>query len=383
MRKQTRRERPAVTNGLEMLLVGPSAGVAMAESTPHTANGALAMADYAKMLDAAREAVLEASLVCRQVQAALDAVRSITKDDKSPVTVADFASQAIIARTLTERLGPVTLVAEEASAFLREDGHEGHLEATLAAVRERWDDCTAEQMLEAIDVGSGDTDHRGYWTLDPIDGTKGFLRNQQYAVALAYVESGTPVLGVLGCPNLPVDMSEPLDVPNPTGCMYYTIRGEGVYESPAVPSDEDPIRITRLDHAEGEPICVTASVEKAHSNVSDTDRILDVLRDDHGEQVGEPVRLDSQCKYAVVARGQADAYLRMPTKPGYVERIWDHAAGAIIASECGAAVTDIYGHQLDFGHGRGLEKNKGIVCAPPRIHGRIIDAIQKLGIKPA
>jgi hypothetical protein len=37
--------------------------------------------------------------VCRQVQAALDEVRSITKDDKSPVTVADFASQAIVART--------------------------------------------------------------------------------------------------------------------------------------------------------------------------------------------------------------------------------------------------------------------------------------------
>lgn len=346
---------------------------------------AAGMPDYTRMLDAAREAVAEACVVCRDVQGALDQVRSITKDDKSPVTVADFASQAIVARALRERLGDVKLVAEEASAFLREDEHRSHLDATLAAVQGRWPDCTAEELLDAVDLGGGDTHHHGYWTLDPIDGTKGFLRNQQYAVALAYVEAGWPSVGVLGCPNLPRDMSEPLDEPDPSGTLYFTIRGDGVYESLALAGEDagEAIRITRLDHEPGEEISVTASVEKAHSNVSATDRILDHLRTEHGEVVGEPVRIDSQCKYAVVARGQADAYLRMPTKPGYVERIWDHAAGALIATECGAAVTDIHGHALDFAHGRGLEKNKGVVCAPPRLHGLILGAIESLGIAPA
>jgi 3'(2'), 5'-bisphosphate nucleotidase len=341
------------------------------------------MPDYAKMLDAAREAVVLASSVCRQVQAALDDVRAITKDDKSPVTVADFASQAIVARTLTERLGKVTLVAEEASAFLREDGHGAHLDAVVAAVREIWEDASEDDVLGAIDIGAGDTDHRGFWTLDPIDGTKGFLRNQQYAVALGYVESGTPTLGVMGCPNLPMDMSEPLDEPDPTGCLYFCIKGEGVYEAPSNDATSTPTRITRLDHDSGEEICITGSVEKAHSNVSDEGRILEWLSTEKNETIGEPVRLDSQCKYAVVARGQADAYLRMPTRAGYVERIWDHAAGALVASEAGAAVTDIYGNSLDFSHGRGLEKNKGVICAPPRLHGEIIAAIKALDIKPA
>ena len=341
------------------------------------------MTDYAKMLEAGREAVSAASTVCRQVQHALDDVRSITKDDKSPVTVADFASQAIVAHTLRQELGQIVLVAEEASAFLREDEHRPHLEATLAAVQEVWPEATEESMLEAIDIGAGDTTHSAFWTLDPIDGTKGFLRNQQYAVALAFVESGTPTIGIMGCPNLPRDMSEPLDVPDPDGCLYFTIRGESVYETLANGADENPIRIARLDHAEGEPICVTASVEKAHTNVSDTDRILEWMRENHNEDIGEPVRLDSQCKYAVVARGQADAYLRMPTKPGYVERIWDHAAGALIAAEAGAAVTDIFGRELDFSKGRGLENNKGITCAPPRLHGQVIAAIRALEIKPA
>jgi len=51
------------------------------------------------------------------------------------------------------------------------------------------------------------------------------------------------------------------------------------------------------------------------------------------------------------------------------------------AAEAGAAVTDIFGHDLDVGHGAQLEKNRGIVCAPPRVHGLMIAAIQALGIK--
>ncbi|RMH14818.1 MAG: 3'(2'),5'-bisphosphate nucleotidase [Planctomycetota bacterium] len=333
------------------------------------------MPDYARMIESAREAVTLASSVCRQVQRSLDQVRAITKDDKSPVTVADFASQAIVAWVLRERLGEVILVAEEASAFLREDEHAAHLEATLAAVQEVWTDATADDMLEAIDIGAGDIRHHAFWTLDPIDGTKGFLRNQQYAIALGYIEAGIPTMGVMGCPNLPVDMSAPLDEPDPAGCLYYGIRGQGVYEAPCDDARASPTRITRLDHVPGDPILVCASVEKAHTNISDTDRILEHIGEEH-----DVVRLDSQAKYAVVARGQADAYLRMPTRKGYIERIWDHAAGAMIAAEAGAAVTDIFGHELDFSHGRGLEKNRGVVCAPPRVHGLVIGAIRELGI---
>jgi len=341
------------------------------------------MPDYAKLMEVGREAVCAAAIVTNQVQNALDEVRSLTKDDKSPVTIADYAAQAVVGRILRERLGDVILVGEEDSAFLRDEDNAVFLNATLAAVREVWPEATADSLLEAVDVGSGDTHHRHFWTLDPIDGTKGFLRDQQYAIALGYIEGDTPTVGVMGCPNLPVDMSEPLDVPHEHGCMYAAIKGVGVYEAPCDDPTGELIRITRLDHVEGEPISVCASVEKAHSNVSDTDRVLEHIAKTHGIEVGEPVRLDSQAKYAVVARGQADAYLRLPTRRGYVERIWDHAAGCCIACEAGAFVTDIFGRNLDFSHGRGLEKNKGVICAPPRVHGRIIEAIEALGIQPA
>ena len=338
------------------------------------------MPDYAALADAARLAVVRASGVCRQVQQNLDAVRAITKDDKSPVTVADFASQAIVAMTLREITGSGAMIAEEGSAFLRDPAHAAHLDAVVAAVRDVFDEADEDAVLAAIDLGSAEVDADAFWTLDPVDGTKGFLRGQQYAIALAFVHNGTPAVAAMGCPNLPVDLSLPLDEADTRGCLYWGVRGDGIYETACDDTHAEAVRITRLDHAEGEEIAVCASVEAAHSSATDTDRVLAWIEQHAGHPVAEPVRLDSQCKYAVVARGQADAYLRLPTKKGYVERIWDHAAGAMIAAEAGAAVTDIEGRDLDFTRGRGLERNRGVVCAPPRVHGLLLRAITDLSI---
>lgn len=332
--------------------------------------------DYTKMLGVARRAVSDACTITRQVQRNLGQISAITKDDKSPVTVADFAAQAIVGHTLRDAFGVgVNLVGEESSNALRDGEEPGTLAAIVAAVQGLYPDADEKFVLDAIDVGAGDTHHAGYWTLDPVDGTKGFLRNQQYAVALAYIEHGRPVVGVLGCPNLPGDFGVSFDAPDEHGLLYMAIAGNGAFEAPADDPGAAPVKVLRADHDPEDGISVCASVESGHSNVDDTDRVMELV----GSQ-REPARLDSQCKYAVVARGQADAYLRLPTKKGYVERIWDHAAGSLVAVEAGAVVSDIFGNPLDFGQGRGLEKNKGVICAAPRVHSRIIAAIEQLGI---
>ncbi|MFN0134379.1 MAG: 3'(2'),5'-bisphosphate nucleotidase [Phycisphaerales bacterium] len=334
------------------------------------------MSDTARRLPAALAAVADACRVTRAVQANMQRVARIVKDDRSPVTVADFASQAVVARRLREALGtPPLLVAEETSAFLRNPENTAHLDATLAAAQEAWPEADVPTLLDAIDDGASDTHHAGFWTLDPIDGTKGFLRGQQYAVSLAYVERGEVVLGVLGCPNLPLDFSQPLDRPDRHGSVYYAVRGAGAFELTGDKLRESPRRVTRLDHAPDEPVSVCMSVEDAHTSADGVAAVLARLSA-MGVPTREPARLDSQAKYAVVARGQADAYLRLPTKKGYVELIWDHAAGALIAHEAGCAVTDIDGRALDFSRGRRLEKNRGIVAAPPALHGKLLSAIK-------
>ena len=206
------------------------------------------------------------------------------------------------------------------------------------------------------------------------------MRGQQYAVSLGWIEDGVPIAGALGCPNLSKDFSRDFNDPDPHGTVYMAIAGEGVAETSASETDNDRLTIKRLEHADDDPIRTCESVEAAHSKHDDTARILEHLKSEGGAGAGEPARLDSQCKYAVVARGQADAYLRLPTRKDYVERIWDHAAGSLIATESGCAVSDIFGNSLDFGQGKGLEKNKGIVVAPVRLHGKLIGAIEALQI---
>jgi 3'(2'), 5'-bisphosphate nucleotidase len=181
-------------------------------------------------------------------------------------------------------------------------------------------------VLEAIDSPDassptdGAAESQGFWALDPIDGTKGYLRGQQYAVCLAYIEFGTPVVAVMGCPNLPRDFSAPLDGRDPVGTMYFAIRGDGLFETGCAGDRRDgrPVRISRLEHDPEEPITICEAVEVSRRDSQGAAAIVSHLG--AGAAV---LRLDSQCKYAVVARGQADAFIRLPGSGEKGDWIWD------------------------------------------------------------
>jgi 3'(2'), 5'-bisphosphate nucleotidase len=324
-------------------------------------------------IETAARAVRLAARVCRAVQADIGNVRALTKDDRSPVTVADLASQAVVTAALSDALGSrfveEGLVAEEDARFLRE--HPSHREATLRFARHAWPSMTEERLLTLVDAGAASGRAERFWTLDPVDGTKGFLRGQQYAIALALVEHGRPVLGVLGCPNLPRDPRAALDTADPLGSLYVAVIHEGVEEHPCTDEpEESPKLLTGAADFRGAPR-VCASVEEAHTSSSDLGRVIAAA-----DAAPDPLRLDSSAKYAIVARGQAQAYLRLPTRKDYVERIWDHAAGLVVAREAGAQVTDVDGRELEFGLGRGLEKNRGVIVAHPAVHARFVTAVK-------
>lgn len=318
---------------------------------------------HLEMFEVALEAVRDGCAVARAVQA--EAARpTLEKSDKSPVTVADFGVQAVVARHLAGAFSSLVLVGEESAADASSD--DAVLARTVDAVRTVWAGASADAVLEAIDRGAGEPTSDAFWTLDPIDGTKGFLRGQQYCISLSYIEGGKPVLGVLGCPNLPADPSKPFDPPDESGSMYFAIEAEGAFE--LVGDRRRPIRAS-VPAADAITFC--ESVEAAHSDQDANRRLVESL----GVAEVRSVRIDSQCKYAVVARGQADAYLRLPKSETYVEKIWDHAAGSIVATEAGCTVSDVRGEPLDFSRGRRLENNRGVVVATASLHNKLIRAL--------
>jgi 3'(2'), 5'-bisphosphate nucleotidase len=311
----------------------------------------------------AADIVAEVCGLTRRVQARIAAAGdSLAKGDRSPVTIADLATQIVVSHRLAESFPGDPLLAEEDSGAL--EASPEMAERVFEQVRNNISEISREAMVEALDRG----DHTGhgerYWVLDPIDGTKGFLRGDQYAVALALIDGGRVVVGVLGCPNLPAPVEAGTQA---TGFLFCAGRGRGTVTRPLDSQQTDTARVDQITDPAGAVFC--ESVEAAHAAHSVQAGIASRLG-----ITAPPFRIDSQCKYAIVARGEASIYLRLPRDTGYREKVWDHAAGSLVLEEAGGRVSDIEGRPLDFSQGRLLGNHRGIVCTNGAIHEQVLTA---------
>ncbi len=317
-------------------------------------------------LTIAKEAVRQASVLCASAQSSLGSVVQLDKADKSPVTVADYGAQALVLNILAEAFPEDPAVGEEDAGELRDPANAPLLSSIIEQVQKVDPSLERNRILDSIDRGCHTGGPSGrFWTLDPIDGTKGFLRGDQYAVALALIIDGEVVLGVLGCPNLTVDS----DVSNPqVGAILYAVKGQGAYRAPR--SDLSRAFKITCDQISDPALAVFCeSVETGHTAHGWSKKITELL----GSK-SKPFRIDSQCKYAAVSSGQASIYLRLPTRPGYEEKIWDHAAGYIILMEAGGRISDTLGQPLDFSVGRTLRNNQGIVATSSGVFDSVLQA---------
>lgn len=315
-------------------------------------------------------AVRQAAVLMQQIQRET-VVSSLTKGDKSPVTVADFTTQAIIGRLLFQAFSDIPLVAEETSTALREPGEVETLTKVTRYVSKVIPGATPENVCEWIDYGGAEPGKQ-FWVLDPIDGTKGFLRGDQYAVALALVEDGVVQLGVLGCPNLREARISDKEGP---GSLVIAVRGQGTW-SVSMAGDEQWVQLYVSDQSDSSQARLLRSFEAAHTNVSRIDELADWL----DVQV-DPVRMDSQAKYAVLAAGGGEAIVRLlsPDRPDYREKIWDQAAGSIILEEAGGRLTDLSGKPLDFTQGRLLTNNRGVLATNGLLHDKVLRGLNAVG----
>ena len=312
-----------------------------------------------------------------------DATATIGGSVFSPVTAGDFMVQVLVVSALASAFPNDRFIAEETGAELLAAGT-----ATRSAVMDAvakhspmpLDEADALAMLNLGRSGLEDgwSSSGRTWVLDPIDGTKGFLRGDQFAVALSLLDGGQPVLGLLGCPNL-----------GDGGALFWTERGHGACwgathgaasavfdaaEASASASDADalfaacaPLRVS--DPGAGGLVRCEA-FEAAHTNWAVAAAI--------GERLGvtaEPVRMDGQGKYGLLARGDAHVFTRLP-RPGYREKIWDVAAGALLVAEAGGRVTDTRGRPLDFSRGETLDADvAGIVASNGHVHDALLEAL--------
>ena len=254
---------------------------------------------------------------------------------------------------------------------------EAHLDVALL---------TTDDVLSFIDLGDSQGGPTGrHWVLDPIDGTRGFVGMRQYAVCLGLLVEGEVLMGVLGCPNLPHWAITDVDCDGDNhecrayddigiGTIFAARKDQGAFAGPLFTGhDLPPHRIHCDDTVGAEEARYMESFETRHSNHELSFAIA--------EEVGielPSVRIDSQAKYGALSRGDASIFMRFPPAT-YREKIWDHAAGAIIVTEAGARISDAAGNPLDFSKGRFFpDLNGGIIAATPTMHAAILAALQKI-----
>lgn len=318
------------------------------------------------IVEVARRCGRVAARLCREVQESMAGERTFHKDAREPVTLADYGSQAVILEAVARHFPGHRVVAEEGAEHLRgAAGPETRRRVTGLVGRALAREVEFEEVCRWIDHAGGD-DRRVTWVIDPIDGTRGFLRGDQYAVAIGVLLDDEPWVGVLACPNLPVDGPA-----SATGALFVGARGRGVVRTALDAEGEDAARVS--DVASSTAVRVLGSVESAHGDPALLTALIERL-----SLGGGIVRMDSQAKYATVASGGAEIYLRPQSRPDYREKAWDHAAGALLVEEAGGRVTDLAGRRLDFSRGPRLRGNRGIVATNGRVHASVLGALGEI-----
>lgn len=325
--------------------------------------------NFSPELDFALKIAREAARLAEAVRTEL-VHSSMVKNDRSPVTVADFAVQALVSSRLAKVFPRDLLVGEENASELKKPENAPLLEHVRNYVCRVLPENSAESILTLIDRGGAEAKGR-FWVLDPIDGTKGFLRQDQYAVAIALIENGVVTLGVLACPNL--KEARVPDVGGPEGTLAFAEKGKGAWHMPL--KKEGPAKALRVSSC-GDPAeaILLRSSDEAHMDVEKTKRLLE------SQNITKPpVEMSSLAKHVILAAGAADFFLRLlpPKSPEYREKIWDQAPGLVIIQEAGGMLTDSDGKPLDFTRGRTLADNRGLLGANALLHPRILSALQR------
>ncbi|KAK7757852.1 hypothetical protein SLS62_000230 [Diatrype stigma] len=347
-------------------------------------------------LSVALRAVHRASIVTKQVLRSLNnRISAETKADASPVTIADFAAQALIISAIHAVYPDDKFVGEEDARKLRDDPDLAKrvweiVQSAASLGAEHQGDRlasseTLDAMLDMIDLGMGEnTRHGRVWVLDPVDGTATFMEGQQYAVCLCLLVDGVQNIGVIGCPNLSFETvgnkihEDDVDVEG-YGVIVSAVKGQGTsVQKMDANSLGAPRQVTQqgikkdlsaLDFVE-------ATIGRTTLSQSEHKAVAESL----GARWPSTVLWSQQMKYVSLALGATDALVRIPKSLDRCTHVWDHAGGHLLFEEAGGIIRDTNGATIDFGLGRRLSGRDhfGMVAAMPYCFDDVAKAVSKV-----
>ncbi|KAG5928332.1 hypothetical protein E4U42_000829 [Claviceps africana] len=352
---------------------------------------------YAKELALCFRALHTAARLSQSLLSPRQDKGALTKDDFSPVTVADFAVQALLIATLKSAFPEDTFVGEEDASALRDNDallarvwdlllqtrvpgehvEQGRENEAAVALPE-----SKEHLCGLLDqAGSSRPGKKGRtWILDPIDGTRMYLRGYLYAINMGLLVDGIQTLGCAGCPNMAVDATAPLqnedvDVGGP-GCIVYAVRGHGAYARPMGAPLGDDTRDRRLA-----PVPASSDLRFV-TCASVVDSALDQV---HGVMASRLGAVYPGCdlvawvlRWATLALGLGNVTVWVYKRRDRYAKVWDHAGAMLLFEETGGKITDVMGRDIDLTAGRTMTANFGFVAAPRHLHDRVLRVVREV-----
>ncbi|KAK4183743.1 hypothetical protein QBC35DRAFT_86014 [Podospora australis] len=325
-------------------------------------------------------------------------IENIIKEDFSPVTIADFAIQALLAGSFCQTTPGFSLIGEESADELRQNPVllDRVYRLLVDSSPPIWCPKDKEELCRAIDectsltgpIDSG-SETAAVWVFDPIDGTKTYMRGEQYAINIALLNAGKQMLSVVALPLLDHNASNSTSCspvsdadldPSGKGTLLFAVRGHGTHVLPLFvdPSEQAPVpkRLPRHADADGSSSqqqlrAVTSTnldsgIESIHSLVASTLEISAPPCD----------LLGWVPRWSALAMGLGNVTVWVYKSRKRTGKLWDHAGAMLLFEEVGGKITDIHGRPIDLSPGRLLKNNFGFVAAPPAHHAKVLKAVQ-------
>ncbi|EPP34747.1 inositol monophosphatase family protein [Chlamydia ibidis] len=306
--------------------------------------------DYQKAVEVIVEEVMNELMLYRNT---FPLVPCWNKPDLSCVTPADYAIQFFLRKKLTLSFPHISFVGEEV-LYPQEDQYK--IPRILEFIHRLSPEVTEAELFYVLRPCERDAEL--FWLVDPIDGTSGFIKNRSFAIAVALMYNAQPVLSVVGCPYT-----------RETFKIYSASKGSGLF---AFGSGIGAKKAIRSGLTPTGKFCEASLAARNQQHNATRQLSLSLPSQPQAH------RVDSQYKYAMVAEGAADFFIRYPFIISDA-RIWDHAPGAFLVEEAGGRVSDLLGNPLSYDIDNMILNNHPVILASgnSHIHETTLEALRK------
>lgn len=263
--------------------------------------------------------------------------KSFQKKDNSPVTLADYASQFFITDKIVQNFPEDQIIAEETNEINLAPNE-------LSIIKSCFDDLNIDVEL---DFKQKNLKAERQWTVDPIDGTKGFQKRLSYAVGIGLMDKSQPQICVIGVPNFKKEVTAIFIAEKERGSKV-SYNGKEFL----------PIRVSRQNNLSESLMCHSLHYDEPW-----------VMKFAIKANISRFIQMDSMAKFCLVANGSADLYIKPLSKERSFS--WDFLPGTLLVSEAGGTVSDLLGNPLKFLNEKTLASTPGLIASNSFIHNKV------------